>query len=85
MTNFFEGLFGIQNFSPTSLAVFIGFLFSQMFFTMVSSTIVVDDERKKDDVNEAKIAYGGILVITSFIWMLFLLIAFIYVFKLNKK
>jgi hypothetical protein len=88
MTNFFEGLFGIQNYKPTALALLIGLLGAQMFFAMVSATIIVDDETKKKiktgKFNEPKVAYGGILITTSLIWMVFLLIAFIYLFKLNS-
>ena len=85
MTNFFEGLFGIQKYSSTAFGVFIFLLGCQMFLSMVSATIIVNDYKEKTGTgNETKLAYGGILITSSLIWTIFLLIAFIYLFKLSK-
>ncbi len=50
----------------------------QMFFSMVTSAIVVNDETDK---SSPKTIYGGILITTSLIWLLVIMIALYGMFK----
>jgi hypothetical protein len=79
-----SSFFDIQKMTSTGLIVFIMFLGAQMFFSMVTAAIVVNDEKDKNNEKSAKSVYGIILIITSIIWMIVLLIAFMKAIKGTK-
>ncbi len=69
--------FTLVDYDRTSMIIFLYFIAFYVFFSLISASIVVSEEREKDH-NSPRIIYGGFLIGTSLVWFIFLLIAIYY-------
>ncbi len=61
-------MLNVREFSSIQFYIFFVTIFAYLLFSSISNAILIDDERQNDDPNNAKMAYGVMMIIATIVW-----------------
>ncbi len=61
-------MLNIKEYSSIQFYIFFVTIFAYLLFSSISNAILIDDERQNDDPNNAKMAYGVMMIIATIVW-----------------